>query len=135
MWTTFKIILDNNYKWTTAVKNYESLLYTCNLHNTLHQLYAKSLQSCPILCDPMNCSPPGSSVHGILQARIMEWIAISYSKGSSLPRDQTHLSYVFYIGRWVLNHKCHLGNFNYASIKINKQIKAINIFITPPALF
>ena len=40
---------------------------------------AKSLQSCPTLCNPMNCSPPGSSVHGILQARTMEWAAISYS--------------------------------------------------------
>ena len=40
---------------------------------------AKSLQSCPTLCNPMNCSPPGSSVHGILQARTMEWVAISSS--------------------------------------------------------
>ena len=39
--------------------------------------------SCPILCDPMDCSPLGSSVHGILQARILEWIAIPFSKGSS----------------------------------------------------
>ena len=41
---------------------------------------AKSLQSCPTLCDPMNCSPPGFSVHGILQARTLEWVAISFSK-------------------------------------------------------
>ena len=40
-------------------------------------------QSCPALCDPMDCSPPGSSVHGILQAEILEWIAISFSRGSS----------------------------------------------------
>ena len=40
---------------------------------------AKSLQSCPTLCDPMDCSPPGSPVHGILQARTMEWVAISSS--------------------------------------------------------
>ena len=43
---------------------------------------AKSLQSCPTLCDPMDCSLPGSSIHGILQARILEWIAISFSRGS-----------------------------------------------------
>ena len=48
-------------------------------------------QSCPILCDPVDCSPPGSSVHGILQARILEWIAISFSKGSSQPKDRTHI--------------------------------------------
>ena len=41
---------------------------------------AKSLQSCPILCDPMDCSLPGFSVHGILQARTLEWVAISFSR-------------------------------------------------------
>ena len=46
-------------------------------------------QSCPTLCDSMYCSPPGSSVHGILQARILEWIVISFSRGSSQPRNQT----------------------------------------------
>ena len=50
---------------------------------------AKLLQSCLTLCDPMDCSPPGSSVHGILQARILEWVAISLSRGSSWPRDGT----------------------------------------------
>ena len=45
--------------------------------------YAKSLQSCPTLCDAMDSSPPGSSVYGILQARILEWVAIPFSRGSS----------------------------------------------------
>ena len=49
-------------------------------------------QSCPTLCDLMDCSPPGSSVHGTLQARILEWITISFSRGSSRPRDQTLVS-------------------------------------------
>ena len=49
-------------------------------------------QSCPTPCDPMDCSPPGSSVHGILQARILEWVAMPSSRGSSQPRDQTHVS-------------------------------------------
>ena len=44
---------------------------------------AKSLQSCPTLCDPMDCSPPGSSVRGILQARILEWVAMPSSRGFS----------------------------------------------------
>ena len=44
-------------------------------------------QSCPTLYDPMNCSLPGSSVHGILQAKIQEWVVISFSRGSSRPRD------------------------------------------------
>ena len=54
---------------------------------------AKSLQSCPTLCDPMDCSPPGSCVHGILQARILEWVAMPSSRVSSRPRDRTHVSY------------------------------------------
>ena len=44
-------------------------------------------QSCPTLCDTMDCSPSGSSVHGILQARILEWVAVPFSRGSSQPRD------------------------------------------------
>ena len=65
---------------------------------------AKSLQSCPTLCDPVDCSPPGSSVHGILQARILEWVAMPSSGGSSPPRDRTQVSYVSCIGRQVLYH-------------------------------
>ena len=49
-------------------------------------------QSCPTLCDPMVCSPPGSSVHGILQARILEWVAMPSSRGSSWVKDQTRVS-------------------------------------------
>ena len=48
--------------------------------------------SCVRLCDPMDCSLPGSSVHELLQARILEWVAISFSRGSSRPRDWTHFS-------------------------------------------
>ena len=50
------------------------------------------VQSCPTLCDPMDCSPSGSSVHGILQARILEWEAIPFSRGCSGPRDRTRVS-------------------------------------------
>ena len=49
-------------------------------------------QSHPTLCNAMDCSPPVSSVHGILQAKVLEWVAISCSKGSSQPRDKTHVS-------------------------------------------
>ena len=54
-------------------------------------------QSCPALCDPMDCSLPGLSVHGIFQARVLEWGAISFSRGSSRPRDQTWVSRI--VGR------------------------------------
>ena len=58
-------------------------------------------QTCPTLWDPMDCSPQGSSVSGIFQARILEWVAISYSRGSSQSRDQTHISCISCIGRRI----------------------------------
>ena len=65
-------------------------------------VHAKSLQSCPTLCNPMDCSPPGSSVHEILQARILECVAISFSRASSQPRDLTCIYYTSCVGRGVL---------------------------------
>ena len=59
-------------------------------------------QSCPTLCDPMDLSPPGSSVHEIFQASILEWVAISSSRGSSQLRDQILISCIYCIGRWIL---------------------------------
>ena len=56
-------------------------------------VHAKLLQSHLTLCNPMDCSPPGSSVHGILQARPLEWVAMPSSRGSSCPRDRTHICY------------------------------------------
>ena len=52
-------------------------------------VHAKSLQLCPTPCDPVNCSPPGSSFHGILQAKVLEWVTKPSSRESSQPRDQT----------------------------------------------
>ena len=59
--------------------------------------FSSVAQSCLTLCDPMDYSLPRSSVHGILQARILEWVAISFSRGSSRPRDQTQVSRI--VGR------------------------------------
>ena len=60
----------------------------------LNSVSAKSLQSCPTLCDPVDSSPPSSSAHGILQVRILKWVAMPSFRGSFRPRDWTHLSYV-----------------------------------------
>ena len=60
--------------------------------------------SCPILCYPMDCSLVGSSDRGILQAGILEWVAIPFSGGSSPPRGQTRVSWVSWIGRRILSH-------------------------------
>ena len=62
------------------------------------------IQSCPTLCDPMDCSPPGSSVYGILQARVLEWVAMLFTSRSSQHRDWTCVSHVSCIGRQVLYH-------------------------------
>ena len=75
-------------------------------------------QLCPTLCDPMDCSPPGSSVHGIFQAWILEWVAFPFSRESSWPRDRTQVSRI--VGRhftvWATReanksseHFCHPG--------------------------
>ena len=67
-------------------------------------------QSCPTLCDPMDYSLPGSSVHEILQARILEWVAMASFRGSSQPRDRTCVSYVSFKGGQALYHQRHLGS-------------------------
>ena len=72
-------------------------------------MHAKSLQSCPSLCNLADCSPPGSSVHGIIQVRTLEWVAMPPTRGSSQPRDQTFIFCVSCTGRWVLYHQHHLG--------------------------
>ena len=71
----------------------------CNNFKAAEPLCA---QSCVTLCDPVDGSPPGSSLHGIFQARILECIAISYSRGSSQVRDQTRVSSVSCPGRLIL---------------------------------
>ena len=64
-------------------------------------LYAKLLQSCWTLCEPMDYSPPGSSVSGILQAKILDWVAMPFSRRSSWSRDWTCIFCVFCIGRGI----------------------------------
>ena len=76
----------------------------CFLHIICSEMTITQSLSCVQLCDPMDCNLPGSSVHGILQAKILEWVAISSSRGSSLPRDQTCISFISCIHRWILYH-------------------------------
>ena len=65
-----------------------------------HQLWnegeseSEVTQSCPTLGNPMDCNPPGSSIHGMFQARVLEWVAISFSRGSSRLRDRTRVSHI-----------------------------------------
>ena len=90
----------------SGIGNGNPIQYSC-LENSMDrgtwwatvQCGAKSLKSCPTLCYPMDCSPP--SFHGVFQARILEWVTISFSRGSSRPRNQIHISYISCIGRRV----------------------------------
>ena len=74
------------------------------IHVDWYVMCDELLQSCLTLCDTMDYSLPGSSVHGILQARILEWLAMPSSRGSSQPRDRTWISYILCIGKQVLYH-------------------------------
>ena len=85
-------------------------------------LLAKLLQSCPTLCDPMDCSRPGSSVRGILQARIVEWVAIPSSSASSQPRDQNRISYVSSIAGRFFTTSTTWEAFNLLDIGKNKKV-------------
>ena len=81
-------------------------LFMLSLLCYINSIHFSVAQSCPILCDPMDCSLPDSSVHGIFRVRLLEWVAISFSRGASPSRDWTHLSC---IGRqmdsWPLSHQ------------------------------
>ena len=81
--------------WETT----EATYHMCLLNIYIYSCWFTNLR--PTFCYPIVCSPSSSSVHGISQARILEWVAIIFSRGSSQSRDQTH---IFCIGRWVLFH-------------------------------
>ena len=87
-----------------------SLLYLSLQHLLCACMHAKSLQQCLTLCDLMDCGLPDSSVHELLQERILEWLAMPSSRGSSQPSHQTCISYVSCIGRRGLYHQSHLGS-------------------------
>ena len=96
-------------------------------HTPSKSLKVEVLLSCLTLCDPMDYSLSGSSVHGIFQARALEWVAISFSRESSLPRDQTKVSRI--VGRRFLS------DFKpYTSLKILHSFAYIITYLSPPTL-
>ena len=86
----------------------------------------------PALCNPMDCSPPGCSVDGIFQARILEWVAISSSRGSSQPRDRIRVSCISCIGRQILYHWATRETLNmcidYVSLYFFIYLNVVNSF-------
>ena len=95
------------HNWTASITRaflfFKAVIF-CNIYRNNACMLSHSVM--PDSCNPMVCSPLGSSVHGVFQARILEWVAISFLRGSSQPRDQRHVSYVSCnsIGRQVLYH-------------------------------
>ena len=74
-------------------------------------MHAKSLQSCPTLCNPVDCSPQGSSVCNILLARILKWVAITFSRGSSWPRNRTQVSQIAFFTIWATREATYSSGF------------------------
>ena len=96
-WSLYSIQVSQTLSTQTQQVFMDGILRVRPFHMQTGQLkmacvHAQSLHLCLTLCDPMDCSPPVSSVHGIFQARILEWVAISSSRISSQPRDTTHVS-------------------------------------------
>ena len=111
------------YKQSITFKNCDSLFCAPVTYNIVHQLHFKCVctklpQSCPTLCNTIDCSLPGSSVHGIFKTRILEYIAIFSSRGYSQPRDGTLISCVSCIGRKDLYHWLHLRQLYFKYIHI-----------------
>ena len=113
---------------TTTFKQYDFL----TMGTACACVCAKLLQSCSTLCDPMDCNPPASSVHRILQARTLEWVAMPTSGRATWPRDQTCVSCISCIGRWVLYHNRHLGSPGTSQVPLASFHP---LFFFPPQLF
>ena len=98
MWASGSVVCLGTWGLDRDCKKHTAVMPYCK------GVHAKSLQSCPTLCDPMGCSPPGSSVRGSLQASILGWVAMPFSRESSLPRDRARISNISCIDRRVLYH-------------------------------
>ena len=90
-------------------------------------------QLCPTFCDPVDCSLSGSSVHGIFQARVLEWIAISFSRGSARPRNRTRVSWIAGRRFTVLATREALKLYTYIIYMYNIHTICIYVWASPVA--
>ena len=106
--------LQNISKTSVKLEEEKLKFYITSWSFCLCNSLSEVAQSCPTLCDPMDCSLPDSSNHGIFQARVLEWGAISFSRGSSWSRDWTQVSHI--AGRcftiWATREVCFLRNLD-----------------------
>ena len=112
-----------------GTKQQKQLIYMLVSGVKVKESESEVAQSCPTLCNPMDCSLSGSSVHGIFQARVLEWIAISFSRGSSRPRNRTQVSRIagrhFYRLSQVLNKETQRQVQYYYNFKVVMNVKDI----------
>ena len=122
------------------------MLIPCSSHQFLELyqpwmqcVHVKLIQSCLTLCNPMDCSPPGSSVHGIFQARLLEWVAMPSSRGSSLSRDRTRVSCM---GKQIPYHWRHLDSCSVGSLSVPRVCSwssyhqlCVNLLFSPRTQF
>ena len=119
---------------------YNTYIFICNFLYLYVNTESEVTQSCPTFCDPMDCSLPGSSVHGIFQARVLEWVAISFSRGSSWPRDRTLVSciacrcFTVWATREAQIQKITYLLFTYKYWKLHIKIYVLFIFIREKAM-
>ena len=110
-----KISLLNEWCWDSWIPTCKRMkLDSLQPTHTPHIIIKESevAQTCPTLCDPMDCSLPGFSVQGIFQARVLEWVAISFSRGSSWPRDRPRVSHIVGRSFYPLSHQRSHHNKN-----------------------
>ena len=102
-WTQFQGVLRGHYWKLNSPFQRKSVTLLCRRFGRNEMYFMCPVaQSCPALCDPMDYRPPGLSVYGIFQAKILEWVAIACSRGSSRARDWTCVSFVSFIDRQIL---------------------------------
>ena len=103
-----------------SVEPTAALLCGLSVLKTKGKSESEVAQLCPNFCNPMDCSLPGSSVHGIFQARVLKWVAISFSRGSSWPRDRNWVSRI--AGRCFTTWATREAPTKWSSIKYNDWI-------------
>ena len=107
IWPETKCVMGKNFSPQTEVQNKSSVFLKLNSISIWNSVYVLVAQLCQTLCDLIDYSPPGASVHQILQARILEWVAIPFCRISSWLRDRT---WVYVLCRWILYCLNHQGN-------------------------
>ena len=121
--------------WRLDSTSLYPLQFTCLQYSRYHDIVvalacAQSLQLCPALCNHMDCSPPGSSVHRILLARIVEWVAMPSSRGYSQPTDWTQVFCIFLIaGEFFTTEPLGKPNdFSFRSVQVSRSIMSDSLW-------